>query len=111
MALELLGLDSTDDAVREGRWELDGREFILRLVWNVRESAWAIDAYTAERAPIVLGGFVRVGVDVLDNLTGTDRPPGRLILEDVSGAGEEIGFGGWGKTHRLVYREPRTEEL
>lgn len=110
MALELLGLDSTDDAVREGRWELDGREFILRLAWNVREGAWAIDMYTAERAPIVLGGFARTGVDVLDNITGTDRPPGRLILEDVSGAGDEIPFDGWGRTHRLVYREPRTEE-
>lgn len=111
MALVLLGIDATDDAVREGRWELDGREFILRFAWSEREGAWAVDLYTAERAPIVVGGFARVGVDLLDNLPGTDRPPGRLILEDVSGTGDEIGFDGWGKTHRLVYREPRTEDL
>lgn len=110
MDIELLGIDSTDDSVRDGRWELDGVEYYLRFVWVERESSWAIDMLTVDLVPIFLGAFARVGVDLLDNLAVDGRPPGRLILEDTSGTNEEIGFDGWGRTHRLVYREPRTED-
>lgn len=107
--LALLGIDATDDSVREGRWELDGVEYVLRFVWVERDASWIVSLYTTDLQPIVVGAFARVGVDLLDNLSGTTRPPGRLLLEDLSGTGAELAFDGWGRTHRLVYRPPRSE--
>ena len=110
MAVELLGMDTSSDAVVGGRWELDGVQYVIRRAWNEREASWVVSLYTEDLAPIVVGAFARTGVDLLDNCAAAGRPPGRLILEDVSGAGAELTFDGWGRTHRLVYREPRTTE-
>lgn len=112
MAVELLGMDTSSDAVVTARWELDGVTYVIRRLWVERESSWVVNIYTDDMLPLVVGAFARVGVDLFDNVAApaaSARPPGRLILEDVSGAGAELGFDGWGRTHRLVYREPRAE--
>lgn len=111
MAVALLGMDATSDSVVTGRWELDGVEFVITRTWVERESAWAIDMRTEDLRPIFLGAFARVGSDLLDNVSVEGRPPGRLILEDLTGTNAELTFDGWiRKTHRLVYREPREAE-
>lgn len=113
MAVALLGMDTSSDAVVTGRWELDGVTYVIRRTWVEREASWVVSIYTEDQQPIIVGAFARVGVDLFDSVAAaaaSARPPGRLILEDVSGAGAELGFEGWGRTHRLVYREPRAVE-
>jgi hypothetical protein len=103
--LELLGLDAVSDSVLEGRWELDGREYVVRLEWSDRDDSYAINIFTVDRTPVLLGHMPRTGADVFDNVAAEGRPPGKLFLEDTTGADGELLFDGFRQGLRLVYVE------
>lgn len=99
----LLGLEVADP-VLEGRWVLGGVEYFVRLSWNEREAAYIVDVYSQDLVPILVGSAARTGVDIFDNVTtATDRPPGRLYVEDATGADLELTLDGFRRGQRLVY--------
>lgn len=102
----------TDAPDRTLRTRLDGRDFLLRLVWNGRESRWYMTVSDS-------GGTVLVsGVKVLANwplLSTTDDqpyrrwnpdlPPGDLIAVDLTTDGTPPGIDelGEGKRVEMTY--------
>lgn len=75
---------------------LEGRDYILRFLWNQREGSWFFSLFDADEDPIVEGVKVVVGFSLLRLVTDERRPPGVLLAVDTTApvpdraAGEKV---------------------
>lgn len=76
---------------------LDGRDYLLRCLFNEREGLWYLSMADVDGTLIVAGIKIVVEWDLLRRLVGPARPPGILIARDTTSpavdfeAGEKIG--------------------
>ena len=66
------------------RATLDGRVYILDVLWSPGESVWALTISTATGEIIRAGRWLRTGSDALAGVADSTRPPGSLIPVDTS---------------------------
>jgi len=72
----------------EQRTRLDGRDYILRFLFNERTSRWTMNIYDQDRDPIYLGIAVVVGCDLIDCVVDTRAPAGEIYAFDLPASGE-----------------------
>ena len=91
---------------------LDGRDYILRLLYNQREGTWFLSLYDEEEDPIAESLKVVVSFSLLRLLTDPRKPPGILMAFDTTAptpaAGEKLlaldpGLGDLGERVILSY--------
>jgi len=63
---------------------LEGRDFILRFLWNQREGTWFFSLFDSQEDPIVEGVKVVVGFPLLRLVTDDRKPPGVLLAVDTT---------------------------
>lgn len=73
------------------RTSLDGVDYILRLEWSQRDG-WYLGISDELDEPITSPHRLVVGADLLDGVVDERRPPGMLMLLDMSGTGTEAGY-------------------
>jgi len=71
------------------RTTLDGREYILRFIFNEREQRWYLDIFSSDETPLALGLKLVVNWNLLRRETDERLPPGELYAIDFSGAANE----------------------
>lgn len=84
---------------------LDGGVYRFRFTWNSRAQAWVMDVLTEAEEPIVSGVRVVVNFPILDQFEDSRLPPGKLIVVDTGGTGEEPGRNDLGARVQIVYFE------
>lgn len=106
-----VGPDAPD---RTMRTRLDGRDFLLRLVWNGRESRWYLTVSGSSGDVLVAGVKVVANWPLLSTTEGQpyrrwdpDLPPGDLMAVDLTQDGTPPGIDelGEGKRVELTYFE------
>lgn len=83
---------------------LDGAEYRLELIWNVRSRRWVLDFANAVGTPIFKGMAIVLRIDMLATDSSSIRPPGQLFVVDDSGRHREPGWSDWPKDFRMIYR-------
>ena len=63
---------------------LDGRDYVLRFLYNTREDRWYLTISDQDEDPIVSGIKVVAEIDLLKRVTDERRPPGILVARDLS---------------------------
>lgn len=63
---------------------LDGRDYVLRFLYNTREDRWYLYLYDQDESPIVGGIKIVAEIDLLQRVTDPRRPPGILIARDLT---------------------------
>jgi len=82
---------------------LSGLQYQLVFRWNKFSSAWNLDIYDANNAPIALGLVLITGADLLEQL-GYLGIEGQLIVQSDGSADTVPTFEGLGSTGHLYYR-------
>jgi|GEM_PF-1435203 len=68
------------------RTRLDGRDFILRFIWNQRQDRWYFDILSTAEEPIAVGIKIVANWPLLRFHRWDKRlPPGELMAIDLSG--------------------------
>lgn len=70
---------------------LDGRDYILRFLFNQREGLWFFSMFDEEEDPIVEGLKVVVEHSLLRLITDPRKPPGLLVASDDTAREPEEG--------------------
>ena len=86
MAIERVPLD--DGPNWEQRTVLDGRDYILRFLYNSRTCRWTMSIFDQNNDPIAQGVSVVVGCDLLSSIADQRKPPGKLYAVDLPASGE-----------------------
>ena len=90
----------------EKRISLDGRDYILRFLFNTREEKWYLDINDQDNVPIVSGLKLVLNIDLVRRLTDERRPKGALhVFENASSNEQQIdpGLSSLGLDIQLVY--------
>lgn len=82
---------------------LDGDTYRFDVTWNVRESTWYVDLSDSDGNPLANGLRVTVGWDLLNSVTGENRPPESIIVLDLENTGTDPGRNDLGSRVILVY--------
>ena len=86
---------------------LDARQFVLDVSWSHRSESWYVSVYALASGqtlvPIVEGQRLSIGWPVLAGCVGTDRPPGELLLIDLTGSGTDATREDLGTRTKLYY--------
>lgn len=96
-------LGSSDRPTVRQRVRLDGRDYLLDLAWNGRESRWYVDVYDADGELVVGSRKIVADGRIGQRVTDTRRPPGVLGAVDVSGNGIDPGIDDLGERVLLIY--------
>jgi hypothetical protein len=60
---------------------LDGYDYIMQGLWNVRSSSWSVSLYTkTDLQEIVSGKRLDIGVNILNNAINPNRPDGYIVV-------------------------------
>lgn len=60
---------------------LDGYDYIMQGLWNVRSSSWLVSLYTKiDLQEIVSGKRLDIGVNILNNAINPNRPEGYIVV-------------------------------
>lgn len=89
--------------------DLDGETFSLRFRWSQRAACWHLDVHTLDGVPVVLSVRLVVNFPLLRRVVNDVRPPGELIVADLTGPGEEPTLEDFGTRFALFYFD--AEEL
>ena len=82
---------------------LEGVNYTLQFVWNLRESSWYMDVLDETGAIMIIGGM-RLVADSLLGITRTGRQPqGAFIALDTTGEGVDPGLDDLGVRVKLLY--------
>lgn len=80
--------------------QLEGRLFVLHLLWNQRESRWYLEIHDNEDTPLLAGIKLVTNWALLARRRAgsSDLPPGELLVTDLSADGsppllDELGIG------------------
>ncbi len=82
---------------------LDGREYSLRFIWNAREESWYFFLADQDESPIVSGRKMVPDWDLLKRVRDERRPPGPILLRDLTGNQRKPGLGDLGNEFQLYY--------
>jgi hypothetical protein len=93
----------TDSPYYDFEVELDGRSFVLTLLWNGRDSSWYLDIADDSSTPLLSGRKLVLGAPLLSRFSDARLPPGELILVDTTGKDAEAGLEDLGGRVLLVY--------
>lgn len=72
---------------------LDGKDYLLRFMFNDREGKWYMHLHDEDDVPIVQGVKVVPGISLLRKVVDSRRPAGVLIARDLT-VREVTAFGG-----------------
>lgn len=90
--------------------DLDGTTYSFRFRWSERASCWHMDMWTLDGVPVVLSARLVTGFPLLRRVVRELRPPGELIVLDLTGPGEEPTLEEFGSRFALFYLD-RAEVL
>lgn len=83
---------------------LDGAVYELTFDWNARVGLWMLHLADASGAAIRTGMMLTAGTSLLWRITDPRRPPGALVVVDLSGADDkDPGFDDLGTRFVLAY--------
>ena len=68
---------------------LDSETFIFEFHLNARANRWSVNIFDVEDVPVRHGIRLIEGTDLLQRIALASRPPGQLIVVDLTGAGIE----------------------
>lgn len=77
-------LPTTAQPLRVQKTSLDGTPFTLRFDWNSRTERWSFSLYLDDGTPLLLGGVLVAGVDLLRTVSDDLRPGGQLMIVDFT---------------------------
>ncbi len=89
----------------EQETELDGRQFLLRMVFNARNEGWYLSLFDANEDAIRTGIRMVLRWPLLEGVVDPRRPPGDLMLIDLENSDVDPGLGELGERVQLVYLE------
>jgi len=69
--------------------ELDGREYLFRFDWNIRDESWYFGIYLPDETPLATSRRMAVGRPLLLGEIDDRLPPGLLMAIDTSGKEED----------------------
>jgi hypothetical protein len=118
--LEIPTRSGAENAVYTQRSDLDGRAYVLRFVYNQRETKWYVDLSDQDGVSIYAGIKLVSNFPLIRRVTDARRPPGELYVIDNFGQPDpdtgqpaaqvtDPGLDDLGVRHRLVYLD--AEEL
>lgn len=85
--------------------DLDGVTYAFRFRWSERSATWHMDLRTLDDAPIALSVALVPAWPLLRRVVSAIRPPGELVLLDMSGPAENPTRTGFGDRWVLYYVE------
>lgn len=85
------------------RTRLGETSYVLRFSWRERTQAWALDLYTANDEPIVLGRIIEIGGFPLAGLVDSRAPRGILSVVAQSDPTTPPGPSDLGDRVQLVF--------
>jgi hypothetical protein len=84
------------------RIELEGQDYYLTLEWSMR-SGWYLGLADSSNVPIFAPRKLVADWDLLASCTDDRRPPGALLVIDMTGAGTDPLYDTLGEQHKLAY--------
>ncbi len=81
---------------QEFQVQLDGVEYIIRLLWQDRDESWYFELSDALGTPIWMGQRIATGVPLLFQCVNPLRPPGELITIDTADEDKDPGLDDFG---------------
>lgn len=106
MTLVVIPLSGGAYAAYTQTTSLDGKDFSMLLEWNWRCAAWFLSLFDSDGAPVLESQKLVIDADLLHGVTQANRPVGKLILLEISGAYTEATFESLGTRHQLHYLTP-----
>lgn len=100
--MEIIPLANPPEPFYKLRVSLDGVDYTLSLEFNQRDG-WYLGLSDELEDVIMSPHKLVVDCDFLDGLVDARRPPGMLMLRDMSGAGAEAGYTDLDARCKLVY--------
>lgn len=85
---------------------LDGRDYVLRFLFNEREDKWYLSVADESDVSIVHGIKIVPLVSLLRKVTDARRPPGVLMARDMTGADVDFSAG-----EKIVDLDPGLNDL
>lgn len=85
--------------------DLDGVTYAFRFRWSERSLVWHLDLRMLDDTPILLSAALVTAWPLLRRVVSPIRPPGELMLLDLSGPGEPCTLEGFGERWALFYEE------
>lgn len=85
--------------------DLDGVTYSLRFRWSARGACWHMDIRTLDDEPVLLSARLVTSYPLLWRSLNPHRPPGDLMLLDMTGRDENATLEGFGTRFRLYYFE------
>lgn len=96
--------NSTTATLYEQITFLDGREYIMRFMWNARASAWYLDVSDQDGLPIVNGVRLVCGIPLAREVVGDFRMwPGTLLCTSATQDDSDPGLLDLGSRCILIY--------
>lgn len=83
--------------------DLDGVSYNFRFRWSERGSCWHLDLRTLEDEPVVLSARLVTAFPLLRRVVNERRPPGELVVFDLTGRDEEPTLEEFGSRFVLFY--------
>lgn len=106
--MEILPIDSSEPAATY-RFELDQRQYLIRAVFNFRESKWYMELYDESNVPIACGIKITVNTDLIGEVRDARKPSGAIMALDMPSIGTTVqpprdpGEEDLGERVKLVY--------
>lgn len=103
--MALIEIDTLTDgtAAYDERLELEGVEYILTFLWNVRRERWSFSITGLDGAAILTGATVSLGVPL--NRRAVAGPPGLFVAVSLSENDDPPGLTDLGGRVSLLYVE------
>ncbi len=97
-------LTETSDQLLEV--ELDGRPFLIRIVWNERFGYFSLSVLEADETPIVQNIKMVKNYPLVKRFADVRLPTGDLYFLQENGKAERPGYSDLGVSFGLYYYEP-----
>jgi hypothetical protein len=106
MALRLIPVRPSIPSSRR-RVLLDGREYVIRLRWSMREEVWYLDLLDVDGEPLLLGRPLVANRKLLGQFRQTvaGLPPGEIFAADPRPTPADPGLDELGDVVSLTYEE------
>lgn len=92
------------------RTVLEGREYVLRFIYNEREGAWYLDISDSDENPLMLGMKLVADWNLLRRATDARLPTGELYAVDLAGSDQSEDVAGR-RAILQIARDPGRNDL
>lgn len=90
--------------------DLEGVIYTLDFGYNSRSKSWYMSIYDQQKEKLIIGDIpLQTNNTLTDQYVADGLPPGRFVLLDETGKGENPGPEDLGVTHKLIYQESGTD--